>query len=47
MSQILTSLVIPLCPILLSAGILYCLWDGRIDIEFLQLKIIGKGGNKE
>jgi hypothetical protein len=46
MSQILASPTIPLCMILLSAGILYCLWDGRIDIEFLQLKIIGKGGKK-
>jgi hypothetical protein len=46
MSQILASPTIPLCMILLSAGILYCLWDGRIDIEFPPLKIIGKGGKK-
>jgi hypothetical protein len=53
MSQILASpimsffiVLIAICMILLTVGFLYCLWHGRFDIEFLKLRIIGKGDKK-
>jgi hypothetical protein len=46
MPQILASSIMSFCMVLITVGFVYCLWDGRIDIEFLKFRIIGKGSKK-
>jgi hypothetical protein len=47
MNVIFTQAILLICSILTITGVLYCLWDGRIDIEFLNLRIKGKGGKRK
>jgi hypothetical protein len=46
MPQISAAPIFSFCMILLTLGIIYNLYDGRIDIEFLKFKITGKGDKK-
>jgi hypothetical protein len=47
MNQILASPILQFCAILLTVGLLYCLADGRIDVDIWKIKITGKGGKQK